>query len=175
MRTLCQTVATIIAISCFVANSGLAEEPNRPPPSPNANGPIGRQIRFPTRRITDDGPFWAIDRDGNHIAKISNFELLLTTKYKTNDELHPYFQVQYDFDNTLKGGTMDGVQNLYVDLLDSSGNVVFKTLLTFALPRSRCWTKNVKEEGFLAFDWQKANIQHVELRMPPVTGGQKGC
>jgi len=146
----------------------LEKSNTNPPSSVNAN-------ELPSWRITDPRLLWANDDIGAHVAMLSNLELTLTKKSKESGELSPYYHLKYDFNNTFRGGTMDGDQTLQIDLLDGSGNVIKKILLSFAVPRSRCWARRVEEQGFMSFDWEGKNPQRLNVRITPVKGLQKPC
>jgi hypothetical protein len=130
---------------------------------------------LPSQRITYDGMLWAKDNDGKLVAILSNFQLILTKKPKESGELSPQYALQYDFNNSFLGGTMGGDQTVEIDLLDGSGDVIVKNLLSLNVPRSRCRATRVKEEGFMSFDWEGKNPQRLTARLTAIKGNQKPC
>jgi hypothetical protein len=115
------------------------------------------------------------DSAGNNVAKISKVELVLTKKASHKNQILPYFHIEYDFNNTFKGGTFGGSQAGYLDLINSRGDVLFKDFIKLDIPRSKCSKERVRKEGYAEFDWEHQDIQGVDIRTPMVVGSQHGC
>jgi len=116
-----------------------------------------------SRHFLDEEGISLGDSTGKPVAKISNIELVLTIKKTTENELRPYYRIKYNFDNTLRNGKYGGTQYLYVDLMDSQGDLV-NHLLKLDVSQTKCVNEAVIFEGFIDFDWRMINIQRMEFQ-----------
>jgi hypothetical protein len=136
---------------------------------------IAANSSSPTRHLSYDEVIWARDSAGNNAAKISKVELVLTKTSTDKNQIRPYFYIEYDFDNTFKGGTFGGYQAVYLDLINSRGDVLFKDFIKLDIPRSKCSKERVRKEGYAEFDWEHQDIKGIDIRTSLVIGSQHGC
>jgi hypothetical protein len=158
----------VFCIFLLRAMSALAEadSPNQGGAQENSDKRAAMTLKYPSRRFFDEDGINIFDTSGARIAAIRNLMLILTYDASDNGRRHPHFYVSYDFDNVTGGGGYGKAQFIYVDLVDSQGNVI-ETILKIDVSQSACLHKAVALSGNLNFMWENVNIQRIELRAAP--------
>jgi len=136
--------------------------------------PTGDATSPPRRRLLDEEGIKPTDSSGRPIARITNVELTLTYRKTDERQLRPFFRIEYNFDNTVAGGKRGGTQLLYIDLVDSQGNIV-TNLLKLDISQNECLNRTIDFQGFTDFDWGNINIQRMEFRTVSVIDPPSPC
>ena len=147
----------LAALACMLVLAGCAAPPQNP------LLPGVKTFSFP-------GPIPELNNLGRRIGSVQGIVLTLEPRTTPTNEHQTLVTLNYNYDNSAPGDTINGEQRLYIDGLDASGAVIKPAMFTELLPRYNCWRRDRSQtDNYVSFDDYLA-VTAIAARIDKIEG-----